>query len=194
MAGIWFDFKNFSAGIAELNRLNRELGELSELRVRTGDARDIARWEEAVRRWYGYSGFSEMLKFHIFENERFLAALAAGEAEARKCAVKFLESDPYYYRSGYMKAKLLTRLMHLALTPDEIGRLQCVVVAAILAPRPKCEFKYYVRLLAKIGTPEFRDKIRTLRVPDIPYLQDRRARCLQVLDSREYRTDHPKEV
>jgi len=186
MAEIWFDFKNFPAKVAELNRLNKEVGELSDLRWRTGDARDVARWLEAVRRWYEYSGFSENREFHIFENERFLTALAEDEAEARKCAIKFLEFDPYYYRSGYMKAKLLTRLKHLALTSDEVCRLQCVVVAAILAPRPKCEFKHYARLLTKIGSPEFREKLRTLRVPDIPYLQARRARCLQVLDDHEY--------
>ena len=182
MAETWLDFKNFPAKVAELNRLYKELGELSDLRLRTGDARDVARWEDAARRLHEL----EERKFHIFESARFLEALATGEAEARKCAIKFLEFDPYYFRSGYMKAKLLTRLKHLVLTPDEVCRLQCVVVAAILAPLPKCEFKYYARLLTKIGSPEFREQLRTLRVPDIPYLQARRARCLQVLDDHEY--------
>ena len=91
----------------------------------------------------------------------------------------FLEFDPYYYRSGYMKSKLLVRLKHLDLSPKETVRLRNVVCRAVLSPRPKCEFRDYARLLKNIGSPEFRRELRDLPVPDIPYLQARRARCLE---------------
>ena len=174
----WFDFKDFSARVAELNRLNQAVADSSDLRWRTRRPADIAAWEAAVKTWYDYSGFSDD-KFYVFESDRFLAALASGEAEAKKCALTFLEYDPYYYRSGYMKAKLLVRLKHLPLTGDEAARMRGIVCKAILDRRPKCEFRYYARMLKNVGTPEFRRQIRALTVSDIPYLKDRQAMCLQ---------------
>ena len=58
-------------------------------------------------------------------------------------------------------------------------RLRKIVRDAILSPRPKCEFKDYARLLKNIGTPEFRQVIRNLPVPDVPYLSARRSCCLR---------------
>ena len=178
---IEFDFKNFSARVAELNRLHKELHDLSELRLRTGKEEDIARWELAVNKWKEFSGFFGCgeTKFYFFENRIFLAALSEGESNAKEIAIKFLEFDPYYYRSGYIKSKLLVRLKRLKLTASEVRRLQKVVCNAILSPLPKIEFKDYARLLKNIGTPELFQKIQDMSVPDLSYLQDRKSCCLQ---------------
>ena len=175
-----FDFTNFTARVAELNRLHKLVHESSELRWRTGKAEDITRWEKAVRDWKEFSGFGyPEIKFYFFENQTFLAALSAGDADAKESAIRFLEFDPYYYRSGYMKSKLLVRLKNIKLSASEIKRLQAVVCAAIVSRQPKCEFKYYARLLKNIGTPEFREKLHSLPVPAIQYLQERKECCLQ---------------
>ena len=174
-----FDFTNFTAKVAELNRLHKLAHELSDLRLRTGKAEDIERWENAVRVWKEYSGFGEDTKFYFFENQTFLTALSSGETDAKESAIKFLEFDPYYYRSGYIKSKLLVRLKHIKLTAFEIRRLQKVICNAIVSRQPKCEFKYYAGLLKNIGTPEFRLKLDALSVPALPYLQERKNRCLQ---------------
>lgn len=179
MSKSWFDFKDFPDRVAELNRLNQAVADTSDLRWRTRRPADIAAWEAAVKTWYDYSGCSRDDKFYVFESDRFLTALASGEAEARKCALTFLEYDPYYFRSGYMKAKLLVRLKHLQLTGDEAARMRGIVCKAILDRRPKCEFRYYARMLKNVGTPEFRRQIRALTVSNIPYLKDRQAMCLQ---------------
>ena len=177
---IKFDFSNFTAKVSELNRLHKSLHELSDLRWRTQKAEDIARWENAVRAWKEFSGFGyPETKFYFFENQTFLAALSAGDAEAKESAIKFLEFDPYYYRSGYIKSKLLVHLKHIKLTASEIRRLQKVVCNAILSPLPKSEFKYYAGLLKNIGTPEFRAKLQNLSVPDLSYLKARLECCLQ---------------
>ncbi len=177
---IEFDFKNFTERVAELNRRYKELHDLSELRLRTGKEEDITRWELAVNKWKEFSGFGwPETKFYLFENREFLAALSSGDADAKETAIKFLEFDPYYYRSGYMKSKLLVRLKHLKLTASEVRRLQKVVCNAILSPLPKIEFKDYSRLLKNIGTPEFFQKIQNMSVPDISYLQNRKTCCLQ---------------
>ena len=180
-----FDFTNFAAKVAELNRLHKLVHESGELRWRTQKAEDIAHWENAVRAWKEYSGFGEDTKFYFFERIDFLSALASGDADAKESAIKFLEFDPYYYRSGYIKSKLLVRLKQLKLNASEIKRLQKVVCNAILSPLPKREFKYYARLLKNVGTPEFRKELQNLSVPSVPYLKARQECCLQEVYWRE---------
>ena len=178
MSSNWFDFTNFPAGVETLQRLHRAVTETSDVRWRTKAPEDVVKWEEAVERWKDYSGWGDE-KFYVFESDSFLTALAAGEADAKECAITFLEYDCYYFRSGYMKAKLLTRLKHLDLTQTETRRLQKVVCNAILSTRPKSEFGYYARLLQSIGTPLLRRRIESLPVPDIPWMKARQTRCLQ---------------
>ena len=175
-----FDFTNFTAKVAELNRLQKRVHELSDLRWRTQKTEDVERWEKVVRDWKEFSGFGyPETKFYFFENQTFLAALSAGDADAKESAIKYLEFDPYYYRSGYIKSKLLVRLKHIKLTASEIRRLQKVVCNAIVSRQPKCEFKYYAGLLKNIGSPEFHLQLEKLPVPALPYLQERKNRCLQ---------------
>ena len=180
LAQMKFDFTNFTAKVSELNRLHKLVHELSERRWRTGKTEDIKHWEKAVKDWKEFSGFGyPEMKFYFFENQTFLAALSAGDAEAKESAIKFLEFDPYYYRSGYIKSKLLVRLKQLKLNASEIKRLQKVICNAIVSQQPKSEFKYYARLLKNVGTPEFRAKLQNLSVPDLPYLKARQECCLQ---------------
>ena len=175
-----FDFTSFTVKVAELNHLHKLVHELGDLHWRTGKTEDIERWEKVVKDWKEFSGFGyPETKFYFFENQTFLAALSAGDIEAKESAIKFLEFDPYYYRSGYIKSKLLVRLKHIKLTASEIRRLQKVVSSAILSPLPKSEFKYYAGLLKNIGTPEFRAKLQNLSIPDLPYLKARLECCLQ---------------
>ena len=179
LAQMKFDFTNFTAKVSELNRLHKSLHELSDLRWRTQKAEDIARWENAVRAWKAYSGFGEDTKFYFFEDRDFLSALASGDADAKESAIRFLEFDPYYYRSGYIKSKLLVRLKNIKLSASEVKRLQKVICNAIVSQQPKSEFKYYARLLKNVGTPEFRQKLQVLPVPGLPYLKARQECCLQ---------------
>ena len=179
LAQMKFDFTNFTAKVSELNRLHKSLQELSDLRWRTQKAEDIARWENAVRAWKAYSGFGEDTKFYFFESRDFLSALASGDADAKECAIKFLEFDPYYYRSGYIKSKLLVRLKNIKLSASEVKRLQKVICNAIVSQLPKCEFKYYARLLKNVGTPELRKKLQNLSVPPVQFQKERLKCCLQ---------------
>ena len=179
LAQMKFDFTNFTAKVSELNRLHKSLHELSDLRWRTQKAEDVAHWENAVRAWKEYSGFGEDTKFYFFESRDFLSALASGDADAKESAIRFLEFDPYYYRSGYIKSKLLVRLKNIKLSASEVKRLQKVICNAIVSPQPKCEFKYYARLLKNVETPEFRQKLQALPVTGLPYLKARQECCLQ---------------
>ena len=57
-----FDFTNFTARVAELNRLHKLVHELSDVRWRTGKAEDITCWENSVRAWKEFSGFGEVIR------------------------------------------------------------------------------------------------------------------------------------
>ena len=175
MSFVWFDFTDFSEKVAEMNRLYQLVDETSELR---DTPEGIARWEKAVERWWEFSGIYRDDKFYIFENDRFLASLSAGEAAAKECTMTFLELDPYYFRSGYIKSKLLVRLKHLELGTSEKERLRKIVVNAIVSPMPKCEFKYYARLLKNIGTPDFCRRIEALPIPETDWRKVRQICCL----------------
>ena len=64
-----FDFTNFTAKVAELNRLHKLVNESSELRGRTGKAEEIEHWKNAVKVWKEFSGFGpQETKFYLFEN------------------------------------------------------------------------------------------------------------------------------
>ena len=65
-----------------------------------------------------------------------LALLVAGDAKVIESAVTFLEVDPLFHRSGYIKADLLRHLKKVQLSEDQKSRLRRVVIAS----RPRARF------------------------------------------------------
>ena len=53
--------------------------------------------------------------------------LQAGDPETVEAALCFLECRPYFFRSGYMFAKILRRMKHAPLSPPQQARLDAVV-------------------------------------------------------------------
>lgn len=54
--------------------------------------------------------------------------LPTGDADAIEMATLFLEADPWFDRSGYVKAELIRRLKRLPLPSDIQERLRAVVL------------------------------------------------------------------
>jgi hypothetical protein len=77
----------------------------------------------------------------------------AHSASLRDFAITFLEADPMYFRSGYIKAGLLHRLKSAEFDEREAARLAAVLVDAIRR-RGQREFLYYCRLAAALRHPE----------------------------------------
>jgi hypothetical protein len=59
--------------------------------------------------------------------ERGLKRIAANDAEAIDTALAFLELRPYFFRSGYMRTKLLRLLKRATLTLERRKRLEKIV-------------------------------------------------------------------
>ena len=77
----------------------------------------------------------------------------ADSASLKDFAITFLEADPMYFRSGYIKARLLHRLKAAQLDEREASRLAAVLMDAIRR-RGQREFLDYCRLAATLRRPE----------------------------------------
>jgi hypothetical protein len=58
-----------------------------------------------------------------------LRRIGEGDSDAIETALVFLELRPYFFRSGYMREKLLRRLKHAALSGAQARRFDAVMEA-----------------------------------------------------------------
>lgn len=92
--------------------------------------------------------------------EKGLAALRSGDAAAIELAIEFLEVDPMFFRSGYIKAKIVQRLKALGLTPTQVGRLNQVILH-LVETRDCREFRRYCHARKTTG-PDLENELRQL--------------------------------
>ena len=79
--------------------------------------------------------------------------------EAIDAAIEFLEADPWCFRSGYAKGRLMRHLAQVEPTPDQVARLVNIVLHVVdRGGRP--EFRDATRLARKIGGAELRTQLR----------------------------------
>lgn len=64
------------------------------------------------------------------------APIRAGNRDAIDFAIRFLEADPWCFRSGYVKADLMTALGNAPVTDDERRRLKAVVLKRLKRREP----------------------------------------------------------
>jgi hypothetical protein len=92
----------------------------------------------------------------------FLPGLAAGHARFIETAIAFLEADPWFFRSGYEKQKIIQHLKRASLSEGQRLRLARVVLAAIDG-RDRVEFRHFGRLACGIWS-DFLDEEVALRM------------------------------
>ena len=79
--------------------------------------------------------------------------------EAIDAAIEFLEADPWCFRSGYAKGRLMRHLAQIEPTPDQLARLVNIVLHVVdRGGRP--EFRDATHLARKIGGAELRTQLR----------------------------------
>jgi len=82
-------------------------------------------------------------------------------AELLEFAIRFLELDPWFFRSGYLKQILITRLKRSDLSESARERLRRVVIDAANR-RGAREFKYYCRLAAVVADDKVVSELETV--------------------------------
>lgn len=97
--------------------------------------------------------------FGFWEN---FELLRVGNSSALPMAVEFLEADPWFFRSGYVKADLIRFITQIELKQVYVSRLQQVVVDAICS-RDRREFRSYCRLARKVVSLSLRQELEALQ-------------------------------
>lgn len=96
----------------------------------------------------------------------------------------FLEADPIFHRSGYMKEKLLTELKRRKLDRHEAERLQAIILGIIQKVDHRREFLRYCRAAANVDDERFRTELRTLEQSDDLHVSQRANWMLAALEGK----------
>lgn len=119
---------------AEIRKEAKEWEALREqvyatFKLRDRSAEDLAEWSEACKAWHGYS----RPVLDTFESTAAMEQLATGDPELLELAICFVEVNPYYFRSGYLKKRLFRRLRGMALSEKARQRIQQGILHAVLS-------------------------------------------------------------
>jgi hypothetical protein len=110
--------------------------------------------------------------------------LKNGDPTGLDTIIEFLEADPIYFRSGYLKADLLRWLNRVSLTQEQFQRLGRVVLHVVSANWRR-EFNRYCLLARRLDGPQFRSDLQRLsRSPRLD-VRRRAERVLAVLDGKQ---------
>lgn len=105
--------------------------------------------------------------------------LRAGGTAGLESVVRFLEADPYFFRSGCIKVMLIRAVKPSMLKPSDIARLQSVVLS-LVDRRDDRDFRAFCCLAKKVDDAGFREQLRQ-RADESNFDVRRRARW--VLDA-----------
>lgn len=96
----------------------------------------------------------------------------------------FLEADPRFDRSGYMKEKLLTELKRRKLDRHEVARLQAIIISVVQKSDYRREFLRYCRAAANVDDERFRAELSALEQSNDPEVGQRANWVLAALDGK----------
>lgn len=74
-------------------------------------------------------------------------------------AIVYLEADPYFHRSGYIKEEILHILKRISLSKEQIAQLQTLILTALQTSTDRV-YKAYCKLANVIQDSAFQEKIR----------------------------------
>ena len=173
-----FSYAERGRAVTEAHQLYNEsfqLGKVYPMAADLAKANSQAHrlWFEALDRAYP-AGF--------WENYQ---RLRAGDPAGLEIAISFLEADPWFFGTGYVKTKLMRFIKPSMLTPEDTQRLQQVVLA-VVDKRDERDFREYCRFARKVDAPELWEQLSqrlTSRNPDTSPNFDVRRRARWVLEA-----------
>jgi hypothetical protein len=98
---------------------------------------------------------------HTPQFEAALEMLQLGDPSGAEYAIAYLEADPWYFRSGYLKARITRWLRQVKLDEPQQERLRQVIVEGIQRGS-RYEQVEYRKLGRRLDTEAFRAELRKL--------------------------------
>ncbi|HEY2841523.1 MAG TPA: hypothetical protein VGJ26_20355 [Pirellulales bacterium] len=109
-----------------------------------------------------------------------LNALRNGDPEAVEKAIRFLEADPLFFRSGYIKEKLIGRLKQSSLSANQTNRIRIVVLRSLSSWRMP---RAIARLAPKVTSESLISDLHAALESSNDRVRIRAKHMLQVLKS-----------
>ena len=135
-------------------------------------------WAQACQRFH--SSYDRLAFPGGLEQE--LSSLKRGDVQAIEMAVRYLEADPWFFRSGYIKEELLQTLRRVALTENQRERLRVVIVERINKGSGR-EFRRYCRLAKHLMNSALEDKVRQAMMSNDVNVSRRAGWVMSLLNS-----------
>ena len=163
---------DFTQLIRDESAALRALDERVHATCRTSDSDRRARdaWSQACHEFHTYVSRLDPYLQRAFQDRRY------ADQELIEFVVCFFEVDPYFFRSGYLKQDLLTRIKRSELKEPDKRRLRAVLIDAVNR-RGTREFKYYGRLAAAIADEGLRTQLEAIASGN-PSARSSRARLM----------------
>lgn len=106
-------------------------------------------WEKACSEWHQ----SEHAVDYLWEDET-RERLRNGNSDVVEDVLLFLEVDPWYFRSGYLKERLLDALRQVQLTERNQARIRKILLEVASGPNRR-EYRRYCALARTITNHDF---------------------------------------
>jgi hypothetical protein len=132
----------FEANAAELEKLRERVDEM--FRERSKSPEHTAAWQEAAR---AFHTVCDKLAFPGGLSREF-EQLRVGDLTAIEMAIRFLEANPWFFRSGYYKADILKLLRKHPLSDEQCARMRNVILERV-RDRPVREMRATLASLRK---------------------------------------------
>jgi hypothetical protein len=138
----------------EVERLHRAVQ--STFAVRRKGPKEQEAYERACSEFYSFG--HDLFKLW---DPAVLLEIRQTSGVWRNTALLFLEVDPWFFRSGYLKEKLCHVLKQASLTPREKQRVQEILLYAVTT-RFRREFRFYSRLACQVWDKPFLNRLHQL--------------------------------
>lgn len=133
---------------------NRHHGRIHETFAYRDQSREgFEAWKGATSAWHAQSYPTDFLW-----SDEFMLNLRRSEREAIEESILYLEVDPWYFRSGYLKERLIRGLRSAELTERDALRLRNVIWN-VAAGQNRREYRDFCSLAVRVATEEFREKL-----------------------------------
>ncbi|MBA3954976.1 hypothetical protein H0X48_06680 [Candidatus Dependentiae bacterium] len=94
--------------------------------------------------------------------EHGLQLLKAQDPNTTQIAIDYLEVNPYFFRSGYIKEKIIRLLKKINVSEQQKKQLQEIIIN-VVKNKPRRELREYARLALKIGDDTFYAQLHEIK-------------------------------